>query len=593
MMIKNQPQLIQKFLNQTNIKTVFHTVFIGLLIGFKPYDSVAQDPTLWVVDDVTRRVYELTLTSGKPALISSFPTVKNAKSSIAVDRSDNTLWGLTEKPGLVVNFSKTGDLLAIFDFEAKYPGREPEGVAVDFFNDTLWVVDDPVVSKPNGPRIYNFTKSGQLIDSFATAVYDPASVSPQSITVDPLNGTLWLTDNTTDRIYNITTVGQLIKSVSTRKLNPRAEQPQGISIDDRNGSVWITDRNDHVYNVRISESGGLTQLGYFLTTSYDSTSGNPTGVAFDSGSTETVPPPPAPSHTNNIGFVNLRDLLEETIQNPNTPVAVADALENTVLGYVQLAFEEFLKGDPDDVAEKIEFAIADLETIANVYRYDTDTLQSELVCLSLAQTFGVIRRVRSIVNPQDANLTDGEWYYDRAVEEWRDSDFPRAAKYTRRAADKIEHPNFSGDYCPAEPSSRYQLQLCEIQTVHSDVSDFIAISNNDSDKLAFKEARSLLRSGMEKLTAADVRSAAKRFRDAARRLDDVANINVTSQLALLAKQVSGLLTLYLDDASLSGHNPAGVDDAYDYFDMGETARKNRQYVKALNRYKSAATLARP
>ena len=593
MNLKEQSQLILKFFKQTKIKAAFCVMFVGSIIAVQPFETAAQDPTLWVVDDWKSRVYHLTLGSGDPTLISSFPTVRNAKSSIAVDTSNDTLWGLTEKPGLVVNFSKSGKQLTVLDFESKFPGREPEAVTVDFFNDTLWVVDDPVASRPNGPRIYNFTKDGELIDSFATAAYDGDSVSPQSITVDPFDGSLWLTDNTTDKIYNITTVGQLVKSVSTRKLSPRATQPQGISIDGRNGSVWITDRNDHIYNVQISASGEMDQLGSFLSVSYDQTSGNPTGIAFDPGSVDISPVVPAPGHSSNNGFVDLRNMVEKIIDAPDTPIAVADALENTVLGYIQLAFEENLKGDPDDLAEQLETAIENLESIAIRFSYDTLPLQNEVVCLSIAQAFNLLQRVQSIVSPQATYIRDGQALYDLAVKAWRESDFTLAAKQARRSADKIEHPVFAGDFCPAAPSSGYHLQLCEIQAIHNDVASVITTTEDVGDKLKLLEARDFLRSGLEKFAIADVRSATRRFRDACRRLDRVHGSNVTPQLARLAKQVSQSLVLFLDDADASGHSPERIEQAYNYFDTGETARKNGQYVKAVERFKSAATLARP
>ena len=110
------------------------------------------------------------------------------------------------------------------------------------------------------------------------ALFDPDARSPQSITVDPFDGTLWITDNRTDLIYHLSTEGKLIAALPTELFDAGATNIQGISVDEANGTLWATDRDSaRVYN--ISRSGKL--LSSFESTSFDPNAQNPTGIAFD------------------------------------------------------------------------------------------------------------------------------------------------------------------------------------------------------------------------------------------------------------------------------------------------------------------------
>jgi sugar lactone lactonase YvrE len=157
---------------------------------------------------------------------------------------------------------------------------------VDPADGTLWAVADPL----NVGHVYHLERDGTLISTFPTASFDPASISPQDVAVDPFDGTLWITDNESRKVYNVTKTGSLVSSFSallyTSVLDPGIPNPnpQGISVDGANGSLWVTDRNtNRIYNVD-SGRGGTTPgnlRSSFASTTYDGDSHNPTGVAYE------------------------------------------------------------------------------------------------------------------------------------------------------------------------------------------------------------------------------------------------------------------------------------------------------------------------
>lgn len=270
-----------------SMKKNLNKLFATVLTGFIPmaYADVT-DPTLWITDDQTRMVYEVSL-DGKELLSSFVPTVtfsvnnvqRITPSSIALDPTDDTLWVVQEGRRLF-NYNKLGTELLRID-EDIFSALSPEGMAVDYFDGTLWVVDDP--ASANDPdTIFHLERDGTVISSFPTSVIDDFPPdSMQAIAADPFNGTLWITDNTKDRIYNIEKDGSLITSFPTSNYDVNALNPQGIEIDESNGTLWVTDRKDgeagKIYN--ITRKGNL--LSSFLSTEYDPISTDPTGVAYD------------------------------------------------------------------------------------------------------------------------------------------------------------------------------------------------------------------------------------------------------------------------------------------------------------------------
>ena len=249
-------------------------VLVGLL--WHPGPAAAEVRTLWISDDVTETVYRVTLDG---ALVESVKSLARVHSSIAVDPSNGTLWGAAEAenlvPGGVANSRRDGSLLTSIS-ETAFGGDDTEGVAVDFFDYTLWVVDDS--DRGQIPHVYHVARDGTLRGSFPSIQFDLNALSPQSIASDPIDGTLWITDNHSASIYNITTNGALLTALSTRVFDPALGNPQGISVDPSNHSLWVSGRDTHrIYNV--TRSGEL--LSSFSSTTYDPQSRNPTGVALD------------------------------------------------------------------------------------------------------------------------------------------------------------------------------------------------------------------------------------------------------------------------------------------------------------------------
>ena len=256
----------------------------------------AIEPRLWVIDGSTNKNYELTVNGGV-TINSSFPVLGNAKSGLAVDPYDGTLWGLSEQTialprGSVVNYTRGGALLSVIS-AVTFGGFSLEGVAADYFGNSLWVVDDPTATQQldgEVPTVYHIEKDGTIIDSFATSTFDSDAKSPQAIAADPFDGTLWLTNNSplNDRIYHIERNGDLISSFESATYDVAADNPQGITVDESNHTLWVTDRlSDQIYN--ITTTGDL--ISSFQSTEVDINALNVTAIAYDSRTTKSVPEP--------------------------------------------------------------------------------------------------------------------------------------------------------------------------------------------------------------------------------------------------------------------------------------------------------------
>ncbi|NNF54033.1 MAG: DUF3494 domain-containing protein [Acidimicrobiales bacterium] len=249
-----------------------------------------DEPSIWVTDDFTKQTYNLNLAG---SLNFKFPTPNTAVSSIDVDHVNGTLWGANDRSNKIVNYTfevVAGEYKAVVLAEIFLDGIGSigsEGVAVTLSDgdDTLWVVDDPQAIDPEVPTVYNISRDGTLISSFATSVFDPQALSPQAIAYDPFDQTLWISDNQSEAVYNVTQSGTLISTFATNA-GPfvTADNPsgvtnvQGISVES-DGILWLTARDTgKIY--RVTRSGDAV-LASFESTSFDPTSSNPVGVAFD------------------------------------------------------------------------------------------------------------------------------------------------------------------------------------------------------------------------------------------------------------------------------------------------------------------------
>jgi hypothetical protein len=280
---------------RNNLQVVFGLLlFIGIV-------QAQSEPTLWITDDVTKNLYHVDLQGN--LLQPPFRPPVGATSGLAIDQINGTFWAARElATGGVVNFSRTGDEIFTIGREL-FSISTLEGVATDFFEtDSLWVIDDPVLMTDLA-RVYNIDQTGTLISSFER----PATAnSPQAIAVDPIDGSLWITDNRQDRIYNVQRDGVEISSFSTTVFDTAATNPQGITIDEQDGTLWITDRTtSNIYH--LSRSGQL--LSFFNRTAYEpnAVSASPVGITFELievGENTVRDEFNSVSYTNNDGTVN-------------------------------------------------------------------------------------------------------------------------------------------------------------------------------------------------------------------------------------------------------------------------------------------------
>jgi sugar lactone lactonase YvrE len=245
------------------------TVLVGDL-------SAQLNPSLWVSDDVNKRIYNVTLDGAE---LSSFHSGSISGVSLGIGARTETIWAAKEGSNLIVHFDDKGNTVSSFP-GTKYDrdGVSPEGVAMDAFDGSLWIVDDVTL------RIYNVEPDGTLISEFSTSAFASAAKSPQDIATDPSDGTLWLTDNGSDRVYNVTRAGDLVSSFHVSSFQPAAKNLQGICVDPIDRTLWVTERDTHaIYN--LSRAGtliavlDLTAIGVL----------NPTGVAFDAPKQPTLP----------------------------------------------------------------------------------------------------------------------------------------------------------------------------------------------------------------------------------------------------------------------------------------------------------------
>ena len=159
------------------------------------FSILALATTLWISDDVTQIIYRV---AGDGVLLASFRSPASRPSSTAINPTDGTLWSAVEGfspnfPGGVVNYTRAGTLLAAIP-ENLYGGVGTEGVAVDFFDDTLWTVDDREPGAATGPpMIFNIDRKGTVIRSYQSFAFDLLNpASPNSVArISPFWRDVW------------------------------------------------------------------------------------------------------------------------------------------------------------------------------------------------------------------------------------------------------------------------------------------------------------------------------------------------------------------------------------------------------------------
>lgn len=266
-----------KKLIATLVCAMLATTAVGITGG--PVSAqVSEQPTLWITDDVTRLTYHVTLDG---TVLGQFSTPNSARSSIAIDPADRSLWGANEgsasgfPPGKLVNYDRQGQVIQEV-LAGSFNGLNTEGVAITVAigDDSLWVVDDPTSNQIDS-YVYNVNRDGSLIASFPVSTFDPNVSSPQAIAFDPYTTTLWITDNLTERVYNVSLTGSLISSFPVDvPLFGSIRNIQGVSVESAD-VLWLTGRDTgRIYQVT---KAGDQVLSSFTLDGVE----NPTGVAYD------------------------------------------------------------------------------------------------------------------------------------------------------------------------------------------------------------------------------------------------------------------------------------------------------------------------
>jgi hypothetical protein len=182
--------------------------------------------------------------------------------------ADDSLWVSDDVNVTIYNVALDGTLLSSFH-SGSISGLS---LSVDPVDGTLWA------AKEGSNRIEQYTKAGVKLTTILGQTYDPNSHAPEGVAVDFDDGTLWVVDDFTNLVYNIQRDGTLIRSFPTALYDPAAASPQDITFDPLSGSLWLTDNvTDLIYNV--TRDGLL--ISAFPTSAYSPVATNPQGIGVD------------------------------------------------------------------------------------------------------------------------------------------------------------------------------------------------------------------------------------------------------------------------------------------------------------------------
>ena len=321
-------------------------------VGTSPVGADVRVPSLWVVDDVLRVTFNVSL-SGE--VNRSFPTPGGAFSSVEVDPVNGTLWGTNEgsiaagNPGKLVNYSRAGTTIAEIPVDRFGAfGGEGMAVAVEPGGDSLWVVDDPDTAG-RVPTVYNVTRDGTLIGSFPVSMFSTAATSPQAIAYDKYSSSLWITDNTADAVFNVSTSGELLGSFLT-DAGPfvTADHPAGVTnvqavTVESATHLWISGRSTGMV-YRVSKAGPVVSQSFPVTV-LDPAANGATGLAYDTA----VPGPQPLAYRSDL--TDIRDELDRAV--PGLTGKAADKAVEAV--------GELDKVLDDDVAWEADGSLSDSE----------------------------------------------------------------------------------------------------------------------------------------------------------------------------------------------------------------------------------------
>lgn len=158
--------------------------------------------------------------------------------NIAVDPFDGTIWYAEWSDDMLIHMKRDGTNIAGDDFIVDL--RYIAGIDIDPVDGTFWVCD-----RENEEAI-NVQRDGQTLNKIALN-----GDQPEGIAVDPLNGSLWQTSKY--NVWNITKEGIVLKYFN---LN---DWVKTVAVDPGDGSLWV-DAGGYLGHMNVYESALIVEL---------------------------------------------------------------------------------------------------------------------------------------------------------------------------------------------------------------------------------------------------------------------------------------------------------------------------------------------
>jgi DNA-binding beta-propeller fold protein YncE len=235
--------------------SVMHLAADGTVLtqtdGFWSPQSVSSNPvdgTCWVADTGNDQVVHLSADGAEIVRLGGF----SQPEALCVNPVDGTCWVADTGNDEVVHLAADGaELLRIGCYEDPLEPtvercfKAPQSVSVNPTDGSCWVAD----TKSN--EIVHLAADGtQLlrIGSYEDSAVDPPVErlfkAPQSVSVNPTDGSCWVADTGNNYLVHLAADGGALWC------GPCFSEPQSISVDPTDGSCWIADTgNGHIVHL--------------------------------------------------------------------------------------------------------------------------------------------------------------------------------------------------------------------------------------------------------------------------------------------------------------------------------------------------------
>ena len=217
----------------------------------------------------------------------------------AVVRSSGQIVELSFVEPLAVTAPTFQSILVQTIDTSPFPSPDPAGITHLPASDRLLIADSEVNEMPifTGDNLFELTRSGTLLGSSTTVSF---SDEPTGVTLNPANGHLFFSDDTPtggrrlvyelnpgpDEMYH--TSDDIITSFATSDFSPASNDPEGVTFDPTQGVLFIADGlNNEVYRVAPGANGifdGVPPAGDDQVTNFDTAIlgiTDPEGIVYD------------------------------------------------------------------------------------------------------------------------------------------------------------------------------------------------------------------------------------------------------------------------------------------------------------------------